>query len=188
MATLHSGSRQNRSGAPTSTTCSLPPQCSSVETPSTKYDYSVEHWGWHSYTCVRVNRISTHQTLAWYWAQMQRQLFSALRSDAVTVCADGRCDSPGLSAQYCLYSFAHADHSRTRSDFNELCLDCWLVSSLKFYQKLGMLYLCIVEVRCRFITCIVSMYESGGLYKDATLRSFEPGSLTCAHTISHSFQ
>ncbi len=38
------------------------------------------------------------------WDQQQNSMYQSLGNSELKICGDGRCDSPGFSAKYCLYS------------------------------------------------------------------------------------
>ncbi|CAB3982602.1 Hypothetical predicted protein [Paramuricea clavata] len=40
-----------------------------------------------------------------YWEQMQDEIWDILSGEPVVLCGDGRNDSPGHSAKYCMYAF-----------------------------------------------------------------------------------
>ena len=39
-----------------------------------------------------------------YWEQMKNEIWDILSGESVILCGDGRNDSPGFSAKYCMYA------------------------------------------------------------------------------------
>jgi hypothetical protein len=53
------------------------------------------------------NRVQTHfivPELNRYWEQMRSEIWDILSGESVILCGDGRNDSPGHSAKYCMYA------------------------------------------------------------------------------------
>ena len=53
------------------------------------------------------NRVQTHiivPELKRYWEQMKLEIWDILSGESVILCGDGRNDSPGHSAKYCMYA------------------------------------------------------------------------------------
>ncbi|PIK61631.1 hypothetical protein BSL78_01449 [Apostichopus japonicus] len=56
-------------------------------------------------TFYRVQRLYVSPVVENYWKGMQQVILSSFLDHPVTMAGDGRCDSPGHSAQYCSYVF-----------------------------------------------------------------------------------
>jgi hypothetical protein len=53
------------------------------------------------------NRMQTHfviPEITRYWEQMKNEIWDILSDESVILCGDGRNDSPGHSAKYCMYA------------------------------------------------------------------------------------
>ena len=61
-------------------------------------------------TFERLVKLYVIPTVNDWWSQMQKEMLRALKDKPVDISGDGRCDSPGLSAQFCLYSFVAKDY------------------------------------------------------------------------------
>ena len=56
-------------------------------------------------TFYRINRLYIAPKVEWWWQSMQSELLNLYRGTKISVGGDGRNDSPGHSATYCMYTF-----------------------------------------------------------------------------------
>ena len=57
-------------------------------------------------SCIfSIQRLYIYPAVTSFWENMQEEQFKSYGKNKVSVCGDGRCDSPGFSAQYMTYSF-----------------------------------------------------------------------------------
>lgn len=63
-------------------------------------------------TFYRVQRLFVAPVVKEFWSRMQREIMDSFGENGVTLAGDGRCDSPGHSAQYCSYVFTDNNSRR----------------------------------------------------------------------------
>lgn len=54
-------------------------------------------------TFTRVQRLYIIPEVVHIWEQMQKDIWGVLAGENIILCGDGRMDSPGHSAKYCVY-------------------------------------------------------------------------------------